>query len=338
MTCFLAAYLHTLDPYAIKLWEGGPIRWYALSYLAGFVVGYLLIRRIAAIGHSPLRPTQVFDYVVAVAIGVMVGGRVGYVLLYEPSLLWQFTSSPPFWSLLALHRGGMASHGGLFGVILASCWYAGKHKLSLLHLVDLATFAGPIGLFFGRLANFVNGELFGRVCSESFPLAARFPQEMLHWPIEKQRDLAVRLAALLPDDLSPSQTVEWAIGRIQQGSKQVINVVEPMLTPRHPSQLYEAVLEGLVLFVSLAIVWLRPRKPGVIFATCCVIYGVMRIIGEQFREPDEHIAHLEAATLGITRGQWLSGLMVIGGVVLLVVCSRRNTGRLGGWRRGRSTG
>ena len=328
----LAAYLHRLDPYAIKLWEGGPIRWYGLSYLAGFLVGYLLIKRIVRIGKSPLDVQQTFDLIFRVAVGVMVGGRLGYAVFYDPQLFITFSNRLPFWNLLALNRGGMASHGGLIGLVFASLWFARGNKVSFLHILDLTAFAGPLGLFLGRVANFVNGELYGRKCAEDFPLAVKFPQELPHLPGVPELD--AKLRQLMPTHVPWEMAFDWTIRKIQEGNEQVIRIVEPLLPARHPSQLYAAVLEGLVVFAVLAAVWARPRKPGVIFGVCCVVYSVVRIFGELFRQPDEHIAHLEAAQWGITRGQWLSALLLIAGVLTWAVCARRNVERLGGWSRG----
>ena len=335
----IAAYLHRIDPIAISIWGNLAIRWYGLSYLLGFIVAYTLIRHLARRGCAQLEPPQVMDLVFVVAVGVLAGGRIGYALFYQPDLFIGFSAQVPFWELLAINKGGMASHGGLIGILLAALWYARRHGFSFLHVIDLATFAGGPGMFFGRIANFINGELFGRSCRPDFPLAVKFPQEMGDWGPEPVLMLQDRLAPLAPP-VPATDLVSWAIEQIQKGNRKVMEIVElmPELKARHPSQLYQAVLEGLMLFVVLAIVWSRPRKPGVIFGLCCCTYGVARIVGELFREPDAHIGFHTIAGRSFTRGQLLSALMVVAGIVVLAVCTRRNVKRLGGWRRSSHSG
>jgi phosphatidylglycerol:prolipoprotein diacylglycerol transferase len=334
MLTFLAAYLHAIDPYAVMLWEGGPVRWYGLSYLLGFFVAYLLVRRVARVGRSTLQPQHAGDLVMAMAFGIVVGGRVGYVVFYRPDLLWTFSDSLPYWDLLAINKGGMASHGGMIGAVLAGWLYArysrhGTHDP--LHILDLAVFAGPLGVFFGRIANFINGELIGRPCSPSLPWAVKFPQEMSHWTNAQLAQLRP-LAGVMPNanlHLDIRYQLGLIIDQVQAGNARVIGLVEPLLTPRHPSQIYQALLEGLLLFVLLAAVWAKPRKPGVIGGLFCLLYAGLRIVGEQFRQPDAHIGF---QWLGMTRGQWLSIGLLLAGVALLVTATRRKLKPLGGWR------
>jgi len=337
MTTFIAVYLHTIDPYAVKLWDGGPIRWYGLSYLLGFLVAYYLIRRVAYVGRSPIKLAAVGDFLVTIAIGVIVGGRLGYVLFYQPQMLWTLSDSLPYWDLLAINKGGMASHGGIIGVILACGWYArrvGGSERIWLHLLDLVSFAAPLGLFFGRIANFVNGELIGRKCSPELPWAVKFPQEMFSWSHEQLLQLALALESLSKKHDAALEDLVYRVPHlielIQSGHGPLIRTIEPLLTPRHPSQIYQALLEGLLLFVILAIVWAKPRKPGVLGGVFCSSYGVLRIVGECFRQPDAHIGF---QWLGMTRGQWLSVLMLALGMILWVVFSKRNAKCIGGWRR-----
>ncbi len=321
----LAAYLHTLDPFAIDFGGGWGIRWYGLSYLLGFFLGYLLIRRVARVGVSTLTPDRVADLVVTIAIGIVVGGRLGYVLFYRIDLLWTFTSHAPWWSAVAINEGGMASHGGMIGGILASGWFAWRHGHRWSHLLDLFAFAAPPGLFFGRVANFVNGELLGRPCDASLPWAVKFPQELSDPALAERALLALARAGLEPVG---HDAVGWMIGRIQSGDRDVIAVVEPLLTPLHPSQLYAAVGEGLVVFLVLAIAWLRPRRPLLIGSLFCVTYAAMRIVDERFRQPDEHLG---MQALDLTRGQWLSlGLLALG-LLGLALWRRSTVPRMGGW-------
>jgi len=334
----LAVYLHTLDPYAIKLWDGGPIRWYGLSYLLGFLVAYGLIRHMVRVGRSSMDPSMVGDFLVAVAIGVVVGGRLGYVLFYRPQMLWTFSSQLPYWDVLAINKGGMASHGGMIGVILAGLWHArrargGPH--SWLHLLDLTAFSAPLGLSFGRVANFINGELVGRPCSPNLPWAVKFPQEMFNWDRIQTTRLAQAISKWSSGQESMPHDIEYhvplLIEQIQSGNQELIRLVEPLLAPRHPSQIYQAVLEGLCLFAILAVAWRRPRKPGVIGGLFCCAYALLRVVGECFRQPDAHIGF---QALGLTRGQWLSILLLAGGLVAVWVSAQRHAMPLGGWWTG----
>lgn len=323
----LAAWLHNIDPYAIKLWEGGPIRWYGLSYLVGFVIAYGLVRRVLRVGaqphEAPLSPARAADFIVGVAIGIVVGGRLGYVLFYQPSLFVEFTDALPYWSALAIHKGGMASHGGMIGGVVACLYFARRHRQPVMFLFDLFAFGAPLGLFFGRIANFINGELYGRACDPDFPLAVKFPQELYELPPEQ-----VAILGMPPDR---------AVQAVQAGNPRVIEMLGnlDLLTPRHPSQLYAAVLEGLIVFAVLAWFYRKPVKPGVIGAAFAMTYAVMRIINEFFRMPDEHLRHAEFAAWGITRGQWLSVLLLMLGAVVLTVALRRGTRPTGGWGRRR---
>jgi phosphatidylglycerol:prolipoprotein diacylglycerol transferase len=288
----MRSWLHTLDPVAIRIALPGipplEIRWYGLAYMAGFFIALLVIRRIVSdrassggsLGKADFKPE---DFVSAAAFGVVIGGRLGYALLYEPHLLIGFSTRFPFWDLLAIWRGGMASHGGMIGVIIATLVYARRHGLSPRRLFDLAAVATPPGLGLGRLANFINGELYGRPAPSWLPWAVRFPQEAAG------ADPA-RIAAIRADPTAAA-----------------------LLTPRHPSQLYEALLEGLVLFVILRLMAVRRHADGMIGAWFLILYAIFRFMVEFTREPDRDIG---LQWLGLSRGQWLS-LALLGGGVLL---------------------
>ncbi|MEX0775212.1 MAG: prolipoprotein diacylglyceryl transferase [Phycisphaeraceae bacterium] len=335
----LAAWVHDLDPFVVRFPEGrflpAGIRWYGLSYLLGFFVGYLIIRRAVRVGITTLKPMEVADMVVTLAIGAVVGGRLGYVLFYDPTLLGAIDDFP-YWGVLALTRGGMASHGGIIGAVIACWYYAYRHGHSWAHVLDVAALGTPLGLFFGRIANFINGELYGRPCAQDFPLAVQFPQELAH--PTKAQEIAVQVFAVEHADLLPPRAgydtaVAWIIQQAQQGNQMVIDFLRQVLTPRHPSQLYQAVLEGLVVMAVLLIVWWRPRKPLILGATFMLTYGIVRIIGEFFRMPDADIMEMEYAHWGISRGQLLSVFMVGGGVLLIELARRRDVTPMGGWRR-----
>jgi phosphatidylglycerol---prolipoprotein diacylglyceryl transferase len=326
-----AVYVHDLDPFAIHFTGNWGIRWYALSYIAGFAAAYFIFVSLAKRGRILLRSReQVMDFIVFAAIGTMVGGRLGYCLLYRPELFIEFSGRPPFWGVLAIHEGGMASHGGIVGLIVACVIYARRLKIPALHLCDLIALAGPLGIALGRVANFINGELYGRPASASLPWAVKFPQEMEAWTAPQVQELRDALEPLGLRGGSDASLTAQVIALIQDGHVAVKDIVAPLLTPRHPSQLYEAGLEGLALGAVLWLIWRVPRKPGVIGGWFLVLYSLVRIAGEQFRTPDAHIGF---QALGLTRGQWLSILMLVVGVACLVGWSRRPVERIGGWRR-----
>lgn len=352
------AYVHSLDPFAIQFTESFGIRWYGLSYLTGFFLAYLTMRYMSRKGTIQPNEQQVSDFITYLAIGTLVGGRIGYVLFYSPDLLTQWTSSFPFWGALAVQNGGMASHGGIIGIILACVFFARKHGFIKRHLIDLTVFGGGLGVFFGRIANFINGELYGRIVTEPISWAVKFPQEIYRWgyqDTERLKSLAKAVEAL-PQmavrggekiDATAQMWLEWVnkfdiqsqymidfykeklVLATQQGNAEVIQALGEALVSRYPSQLIQALLEGLLVVIVLAIIWLKPQKPGVISASWGVLYAIARIIGEQYRMPDAHIGF---ELFGLTRGQWLSIAMLMGMIVYLAVSIRDpKTEKVGGW-------
>jgi len=361
-------YVHNLDPFAIQFGENGfrflgfhleGIRWYGLAYLAGFIVGYFTIKAMAKRKTTPMKENEVADFITMVAFGTMIGGRLGYCLFYAPHLLFDFTSAFPFWGALRVTEGGMSSHGGMIGVILVCVWWARTRKMNVFHTIDLVVFGGAMGFFFGRLANFVNGELWGREAPPDLSWAVKFPGEIYGWT----RDNLTRLSELAPavEKLGEFQTakgevvkvtaeswknwvqnyrtdvqswnfvnegVEKLIQATQTANLEVTQALAPFLTPRYPSQLIQSVLEGLLVFIILNIIWLKPRKPGVVGAWFGILYAIARIIGEQFRMPDAHIGF---ELFGLTRGQWLSIAMLLMVTVYLIWSHRRDTEPMGGW-------
>ena len=321
----LAAWTHDLDPCAIHAFGRCVVRWYGLSYVLGFAAAWLIIRTLAARGQTRLSdPAKAGDLVFAAAIGAVAGGRLGYVLLYDPALLVTFESSVPWWGLLMINRGGMASHGGIAGVIVAAWWFARREKIGFFHATDLVAVAAPAGLLFGRLANFINGELLGRVVArpgEPAPWwAVRYPQELLsgHAP-ELSAEQEAELARLAYDAAPGAETAYAQLRAIveaaQSGSAEMIERVTPLLAARHPSQLYQAAAEGLILGALLLVIWSRPRLVGVVGAVFLLAYGALRVATEHWRLPDDHLATPEP--FGLSRGQWYSAAMALVGAGLL---------------------
>ena len=356
------AWVHDLSPVLVNLGPI-PIRWYGLSYITGFLAAWFLLTQMGKRGWSAIKPEAVADLMLVLIIGVFVGGRLGYVVFYQPSLLWTFSPDLPFWAALAVNKGGMASHGGMIGVVLAAWLWARRSKLSLLHVMDAMALVAPIGLFFGRLANFINGELLGRVASlpgQPRPWwAIRYPQELLERRDEtlaaldsesRTRALATleasidnaEMGMLVRGEISDRTLYDTAAARIiqsvQQGNPDLTERLASVLTARHPSQLYQAFAEGVVVFAAVWLAARKPRRAGIVSAWFLVAYGVGRIATEFFRLPDAHFG-AAARFLGLSRGQWLSAAMVVIGVAILAIVSRsaKASPTIGGWASRRVT-
>lgn len=352
----LAAWLHDLSPFLVRFSGDIGLRWYGLSYLMGFAAAYLLLRWLAKKGFARIPVDRVADVILSLIVGVVVGGRLGYVLVYQPELLWQFTPGLPFWGVLRLSQGGMASHGGMVGVVLAA-WkisrgFKGENgeivgRCSPLHVFDLMVLIVPPGLFFGRVANFINGELLGKVVAapgEAAPWwAVRFPQEIL----ERSRDELVQTpeqwasldalarTSLLPGEDSFVQGYTRLLERVQQGNTELAAQLEPLISSRAPSQLLQAVAEGLAVGLVIWFIARKPGLPGITGAWFLISYGVLRIATEFVRLADSQFDGegllSSARPLGLSRGQWLSAAMVVVGVGMIVVITKRGGERFPGW-------
>ncbi len=343
-------YIHDIDPFAIQLWGNFGIRWYGLAYLTAFVLGYFIILWMEKRKLTTLPGPTVGDFVFWIAVGTVAGGRLGYCLFYRPELFIEFSASPPFWGVFAVNQGGMASHGGMIGIVVACILFARHHKQSPLHLFDLTILAATLGIFFGRIANFINGELVGRICPSDFPLAVKFPQDILSWPYYETERLSkladvVALKGVHKDTWlswvsqattsssawqSLNSTLELVVSSIQNGNEQLKMALAPLLDPRYPSQLFAAILEGGLIFLTLIYIWRKPQKPGIITALFFVLYAIGRIINEQFRLPDLHIGY---QLFSLTRGQWLSIGLLVAGILCYAFWSRANQEPLGGWAK-----
>jgi len=350
-----AAHYHALSPIALDL-GFFAVRWYGLSYVAGFVAAYFIMRSLARRGMIPIPPNRVADAMVYIIFGVLVGGRLGYALLgYDPAILWTFSGQFPFWGLLAIHKGGMASHGGMIGVVVAA-WFLSRGfkredgsiegRTDWRCIVDVLALCVPIGFFFGRIANFVNGELLGRVIAapgEPGPwYAVRFPQELLGWVSPAQHakhtpDLTdaqhAKLIEAVTGSMMPKDSWSAALERLVARAGEHRAQLEPLLAARHPSQLYAALLEGVAVGIVVWLVAARPRQPGVVGGWWLISYGVARIIAEIWRLPD---AQFEVGNpMGLSRGQWFSAAMVAAGAAAVVLCARRAAPLTLGWMTGR---
>ncbi len=250
------------DPVIVQL---GPlaIRWYALAYIGSLLLGWRVMRVLVRRSPAVATQLQTDDFLTWATLGVVLGGRLGYVLFYQPS---HFLAHPL--DIFAVWQGGMSFHGGALGVVVALVLYCRQNAISLLGFADRIAVVVPIGLGFGRVANFINGELWGRVAPDWLPWAMIFPHA------------------------GPE--------------------------PRHPSQLYQALMEGLILF---AVLWLCARREairarfGMLTGIFLIGYGIARITGEFFRQPDAFLGFLYA---GATMGQLLSLPMIVVGAVLVM--------------------
>jgi len=306
----LAYYVHHWSPFLIEFTPGVGIRWYGLAYVLGFLCGFLMLCRLARQGYSQLPEAKMGDFVFGLALfGVLLGGRLGYLIFYD----FEGVFSDPL-RFFRVWEGGMASHGGILGIVAFTFWYARRHHLSWTGLGDNLVVVAPIGIFFGRLANFINGELYGRVTA--VPWAMQFPSELL-----ENRALADRAVMACATRVDPGLVTPDAIIEAARTSEPVRAVLAELLTPRHPSQLYAAALEGAFLFLALWLLRTRLRLwEGVVTGAFFILYAAVRIFDEQFREPDVGIAF----TLGLTRGQFLSlFLIVIGAAFIAVACRQR---------------
>ena len=329
MMLLAESYIHALDPFAWQISDSFGIRWYGLAYLTGFVVAWLLLKWMASTGRILLKPTQVADFLTWLIVGTLAGGRLGYVCLYSPDLIWTFSDTIPFWGVLEIHKGGMASHGGMIGVVVAAILYARKQQINPWHLLDTVGFIAPPGLGFGRLANFVNGELWGRPLPESMradPPAwtIKYPDEILieSFPRGVEVDSLVTMVTVPPNG-SIRQSIRDAV---YAGQENVSEALAPYLTPFYPSSLFQALSDGLILFIALVVVWLVPRKPGIITGAFLVVYGILRVLTEQFRE--QFTTNWGYSSMVVAGG--LSGIMVLIGLLILFYSSKRDTQKLGG--------
>jgi len=269
----LAYWHHNFSPFVpfLRFTETIGVRWYGLAYVLGFVGGAWLFQRYAKAGRSQLPAEKAWDFIIVLVAGVMIGGRLGSFVFYHPDDLIH----DPL-SFFRVWEGGMASHGGFIGLAVAIFLYARSQHLSYFHLTDITVSAGPLGLLLGRIANFINGELWGK--PTDVPWAVVFPQSPLP------------------------------------------------LVPRHPSQLYEAAMEGALMLGYMQWRFWRSdvvrSQPGRLSGEFLIGYGIVRIVGEVFREPDQDVSLI----LGLSRGSFYSIFMIVAGGMWVALSRRSRNG------------
>lgn len=297
-----------IDPVALDLPGPLDLRWYGLAYLCAFLVGYWVLRWLARERFLELSADAVADLIFALILGTILGGRLGYILFYDFA---DFAANPA--RIIRIWEGGLSFHGGLVGVLVAAWWFARKHGVGFLRLGDGLALGIPFGLLFGRLANFVNGELFGRVAGPDVPWAMRFPTDP-----EAMRLLGVERLALRDREVAIERAYETGLW----------DSLRDQVPLRHPSQLYEALSEGVLIGLILwgLYAWARRRgmrlPSGVYGGIFLLGYGIMRSTVELFRQPDAQFrgpGDPLGTVLGpLTMGQTLSMLMIAVGIYLVV--------------------
>lgn len=309
-----------IDPVAVPLPGPLALRWYGLMYVVGFTAGYFVLRWLAREGYLRLTDQAVGDLVFALVLGVLLGGRVGYALFYDLA----DTLQQPL-DLLRIWEGGMSFHGGLLGVLIATVWFARRRGIPFLELGDALALGTPFGIFAVRLANFVNGELYGRVTSADVPWAVRFPTD----------PVALRLIGATG---LPMRAREERIGAAYESG--VWDAIRDQVPLRHPSQLYEAFAEGVLLAIILWVIFGIARRRGVLLpagtygGVFLLGYGAFRSVIELFRQPDAQFrgpGDPLGTVLGpLTMGQTLSAVMILGGLLLLAYGWRHRRDSRGG--------
>jgi len=291
------------NPVAFHL---GPlaVRWYGLAYLVGFLIAGALLDKLVRDRFLPLTAAAVSDLVGWLVVGVLVGGRLGYALFYEPAMF-----AHPL-ELIKVWEGGLSFHGGLIGVVLASILFARRRTIAWRRLADGLVLAAPVGICLVRITNFLNGELFGRVAPAGLPWGMRFPTDPA--------------ALALSPELARAGSMNWHDVYAALRASGQWAAIAAQVPLRHPSQLYESLLEGVVVGGILWAVYLRRRatlRPGTVAALFLLLYAGARFLIEFTRQPDPQFvtpSHPLGTVLGpLSMGQLLSLLLALGGVAML---------------------
>ena len=333
-----ATYIHNLDPDIFKINEKLALRWYGLSYVMGFVAAYYILLKLARKNLWVVGEEKVADIVTYTALfGVFLGGRLGYVLFYMiPERGWGVIAEDPA-IIFKVWEGGMASHGGILGITLFTLFYAWKNKLSWPGLGDAIAIVAPLGVFFGRIANFINGELYGTTTAASNWWAVKFPKSLFEKENSENLQLAMKQAATSSEEVGAitagleqnaygdfyvtGEAFEKVL-EIARRDPEVLKALGDHTPARHASQLYEGFLEGLLIFAVLyAVRVLFPRLAHGVIAGCFFIsYALFRILVENVRQPDAE------KIMGVTKGQFYSLFMIAVGIGFLIYAAKTKKG------------
>lgn len=332
--------IHNFDPYIFQLASGAGLRWYGLAYVASLAFCFFYWRRLAAKRAIELSKSQVVDFTLLNFLAAMAGGKLIFALFYSPRLLVTFSASPPYWGMLDFSQTGNAAFGFLLANLLLCWWYARKHGFSFLRILDFTALAGSLCVVFIRLGNFVNGELIGTVSQTAW--ARKFPEEMYFWlgyapeweklralgnPVSRWLDPAVWARWVDVLQANPSLTqdpnsepmrflkrgISLLIEAIQRKNPHITEAIAPLLEPRHPAQLYQALGEGLFVFLALQWLWRRKPAPGKIAAAFTLLYALTRFIVEFWKMPNPWMGY---SALGLTAAQWMCLVMLPFGLAL----------------------
>ncbi|MGC6427867.1 MAG: prolipoprotein diacylglyceryl transferase [Akkermansiaceae bacterium] len=324
MAIVLANYIHDLSPVIIEFTDTIKLRWYGLAYVVGFFVAYLILLSLAKRKLFIVRPDKVSDLVTLSAfLGVFLGGRLGYVFFYMiPEKGWSYLVDDPL-TVIKVWDGGMASHGGILGIMIVTLFYGWRHQISWAGIGDGITIVAPLGVFFGRVANFINGELYGTTTHEKAWYGVKFPASL----VEDRDQLlhALTEASFVNEDVErlmmnvdrgvPAQ-MNYALNQVIEISREDPAVLEALgnhIDLRHASQLYEGLLEGLLIFLVLYCIRVKFPKlaNGIITGCFFLMYAGFRILVENVRQPDSE------ELFGMTKGQFYSTFMILIGIVFL---------------------
>ncbi len=317
----LAAWINDLNPIALRLTDWLQVRWYGLAYVAGFGCAWLVMRHFARRGLSVLKEADLADFVTLTALfGVMLGGRLGYMLLYTPH---EFFHNPLVF--FKLTSGGMASHGGIAGIVIFTWFHARKKKVSWPGLGDMLVVGAPLGILFGRIANFINGELWGHE-APGLKWGVKFPAEVASTDHPAYVIVRGYLEEKAGSDAVKDDFTGTLLRQLREGDQALRTLLDAELPTRHPSQLYEALLEGLLLFALLFFIRSRWKNlpHGVLTGVFFIGYAIARIVGETWRVPDARgLSWLEPLSPG---QQYSLPMLLIGAAFLWYAWKNKDLG------------
>jgi phosphatidylglycerol:prolipoprotein diacylglycerol transferase len=334
----------------ISFGEDWGVHWSGLSMSLSIFLSYLLIRWLVYRQKYELSAPLVFDFLIYLSLGSVIGARLGYCLLLDRDIFFQFQDQAPYWGVLSLHHGGFSSFGGFLGGIVACFFFTAKTGISRGYLFDLAAISAPLVVLLTRMAAFFSGEFFGKVAGSQFPYPVKFLNEILYWPtysLEKIKMLEPIITQLGVDS-SQTQTLidsygqnESAKAQLHQLLQKVVDQISSLSTSaqapffeliegRYPIQLMEALVQGGFLFVLLLIIWSRPQRPGFIAALFLVLFSISELLLDPLRFHNQVEGGL---FFGLTEQTILASLGLLVGLILVLIWNRSEILKTPGWGR-----